>query len=70
MDITITAKNISVDANYHKHINVELTDIDIEEVMDNFSIEQFVNKFNISNVLDFIGSDECKDYFDLIDNPE
>ena len=65
MDITLNVKSAVIEAYGYRQVSVELVDVDNDEVMNNFTIEQFVNKFGLSEVLDFIGSDECKEHFEL-----
>ena len=61
------AKCANVNAENYKMISVDIEGADQDEIMDNFTIEQFVNKFSVYEILDFIGLDECKRHFDLVD---
>ena len=65
MNLKIMAKCANVNAENYKMISVDIEGADQDEIMSNFTIEQFILKFSVSEILDFIGITECKEYFDV-----
>ena len=59
------AKCANVNAENYKMISVDIEGADQDKIMSNFTIEQFILKFSVSEILDFIGITECKEYFDV-----
>ena len=66
MDINLSCKNADIDAGTNRIINVGLTSVDENELMDLLTVEQIISHFSTSELLDAIGREECADYFDLI----
>jgi len=65
MNIILSAKEARVEPNYNKTLTVIIDGVDKDEVMDSITVDDFIKHFGIDKVLDEIGEEECKDYFNL-----
>ena len=68
MNITIKGNNVTVSSTSGNMVSVEIDGIDIDEVIGEFTIKQIVNSVDVDDLLDEIGIDAVKDYFNLIDD--
>lgn len=67
MDLTITGKGVEINSAYNS-ISVTISGTDIDDILGNITIKEAIAFYGISNILAEIGSDECKEQFDLIEN--
>lgn len=70
MNITLQCKRAIIEANYSRKISVEIEGLDKNELMENLKITDFLDFFDISNILDEIGQEKCEEYFDLMPKTE
>jgi hypothetical protein len=63
MELELTVEDYSA-SNGRYGINLVL-DTDIDTVMRNFKLEQIIEYYGDDKVLDLIGEDRVKEYFDL-----
>ena len=68
MNITIRGKDVNVSSTSGNMMSVEIDGIDIDDVISEFTTNQIVNSVYVKDLLDEIGIDAVKDYFNLIDN--
>lgn len=70
IDLTINCANIQVNS-YRSDLEVQLNNAyNLDDLLKQIPIEILVNNLDKDELLDEIGSDYCKDYFDLVDDPE
>lgn len=73
MDITIIAKKAEIYGTGYQQLSVELSGIDMDDLIALIPVDKFVDyhkNYNVNGVLDAIGVDEVKEYFELIENTE
>lgn len=73
MDITITARKAEIMGTGYQQVSVELTNVDLDDLISSIPIDKFIDyhkNYNTNAVLDAIGEEEVKDYFDLIENTQ
>lgn len=71
MDITLDAKTASINTGYFRNeITIELSGVSESEVLEQFKISDIVNSIGKNEILDEIGIDWVKNYFDLVEAPE
>lgn len=67
IDLSFDAEEARIVPRDYKMIQVNTYQVSKREVLDQFSIEDMLYHFNYDDILDGIGSDYCKKYFDLIE---
>jgi hypothetical protein len=70
MDVTLNVKTVKSTGTNYRSTEVELEGVEKSELMDNLTIQDFIDHFGDDKILDTLGEDRCKDYFDLINNDE
>jgi hypothetical protein len=65
MDLTISAKMVTTDANNYKEIDVEIHGADAAEILNHFSIRDIVSHFEAAALLDEIGEGAAIKHFDI-----
>jgi hypothetical protein len=63
IELNVGATSVSVEANKAYKVIATLQDVDKDEVMEHFTIEDFVQYFGENKVLEAIGINAVKDYF-------
>ena len=56
--------------NHHVNIDITIPDFEISAILDQIGNEKIYNNIDIEKILDLIGKDKCKEYFDLIDDED
>jgi len=70
INLQIECKNVAIVAKTYKTVAVEIEYADMENVLDNFTLKQIVDNYGTGVLLDQIGIEECKRYFDLVEDSE
>lgn len=68
MNITLLADSVTVDPSGNRTVSVDLKNVDKDEILDNFTVDDCVAHFGVSQFLASIGKDDCKDHFGLIED--
>ena len=63
--ISFNCKTVTTDPNSSKSLSVSADDVDIEEVVNNFSVTEIITAIGAGALLDEIGVDKCIDHFGL-----
>lgn len=69
-DLNFKCTDAQVSADNYKRISVNIEGADIDNVLENFTIEEIINALGEDKLLEAIGEDRCKEYFDLKSNDE
>lgn len=67
MDLKVSAQNVEISAYGFRQVNVELLDVDKDDVLHNFKLDEVIDYLGSDKVLDYIGEKVCKEYFHLTD---
>lgn len=70
IDLNFTCRSInSIDPNNANELSVDLSvhNSDVYDILDQIGVEKIYNNIDIDKMLDLIGKDYCKEYFDLIE---
>ena len=76
-DFRVSAKAVNILPDSINHVDVELEDVDLNEliqqigdstVLDEFNTEDIVKHFGIDNLLEQIGEEETRKYFGIEEN--
>jgi len=70
MKISINCESVEISSNGRASIGVDITNCDIDEILDEFDESTIINHFSKEKMLDLIGKNEAMEYFDLIENNE
>jgi hypothetical protein len=66
MNVTIQTTSATITPS-HKMVDVELNDIEPKDLLDHVSVTDVIRHFDERTLLNEIGIDAVKDYFDLIE---
>lgn len=67
INIRLSGSYAEINAESYKKVSVEIFDVDKDDIISNLSIEDVLQYFGVSEILEKIGEDECKEYFHLIE---
>lgn len=67
MDISLNCKSINISPNNGRTITVEVIDTDINEVLNEVSIEDMIEHCSKESLLEKIGKDEAMAFWKLVD---
>lgn len=70
MILDIQCDEIDASVNRNGRIDISLRGCDSKLVLDQFDIDDVIQHFGESDLLDKIGSDECQTHFDLIEDSQ
>jgi hypothetical protein len=70
MDLKLRCDSVEITPETYKEIYVHVKEASNREILNHFEVSDILNHFTASELLEEIGIDECKSYFDLIENPE
>lgn len=65
MDLNLKCKKIEIDGHDWRKINIEIIDTDLDDVMENIDVNDAINFYNKDVILDTIGIEYVKQYFEL-----
>ena len=68
-DIKIQCKNVEITP-YRNEMELNISGVNINEVLSEFKLEDILNHIDHGKILEIIGKDKCKQYFDLVDYPD
>ena len=63
IDVDLTGKDISISGVNYGKTRIEITNVDINEFIDNVSAEDCINHFSDAKIMDIIGLDRFMEYF-------
>lgn len=68
MNINLDCANVKITPYGNRNISLEIEDVSESEILNNFSEQEIVKHFDFSKLLEEIGVENAKDYWDLKDN--
>jgi len=72
-NLTFDADRVDISPNgnpNYRRIEVSVTEADVDSILQQIGAQKAVQNFNEHDLLDYIGEQACKNYFDLINKPE
>jgi hypothetical protein len=70
MDLRIECDEATVCATYGQMIYVDIVGANMKELLDEFDVQDVIDHYSLSNILDRLDVDEIKKYLHLVDNPD
>lgn len=67
MDIELNCGGVSVEGCLRYRMDVKLSDVSVEQILDQIEIDKVVRHYGLSELRDAIGEGYVKDYFGLMD---
>lgn len=69
MDLKLDCRFVNISPGYStKEVTAEIQNVAEADVLEHFNVQEIVSHFGIKALLDEIGANECKKYFDLVDS--
>lgn len=70
IDFSIQATGVETSPLSGKKIEVKLTDVDSEEILEHIDIEEFISYHGSDTIMENLSIDDVKEFFNLKDNEE
>jgi predicted RNA-binding protein associated with RNAse of E/G family len=67
ISLKISCEGVEISPNGYRSIDLDITAINSYSILEQFDIDTVIQFFTIDALLEKIGADECKEYFDLTD---
>ena len=68
MELSLRVKNVSVEADKYRQINVTVEGVDDSDVLDHFSVDEVVKHFGVDEILKEIDVEDVKAFFKLVES--
>lgn len=60
-DLSFKAKSVSIEANDAWQVSIEAQDVDLDELLDNFSTDDVLSELKKDDIFEYLGEDELVD---------